>query len=1066
MKKSAITFILCFFSVIVFSQDIIYTVSGEIVNNKTALDSILVENLTTGKSVLFGGLPILEYYQINLTKNAFWGTVGIASEKFQEFTEAQNQPGLLTVAYYGNTPTQAGVTVFNSNGQKILAMSKTIYPGNALQVRLTTQGVFFVRFDTPAESRTFKAVGALQSTNFDILVQEINTENPRYKSGILSEAKATNFLPGDTIRVSVYKNGYYARPKGMKIATSSAVNFLFDVSAVVVNGTGDGYVELNMNSTDITAFDTLSGNVQIKFTGEKPELLPGDLITVDLDTMGYLRKVVQTTINGNVVSAETEPAYMNEIFIDKEIKLNTGLMNPGVQLKSNASMEEISAALTDENGYIHPLEVYYHTNDGQVITKSAFTTPQNGNATVPLFDFSRDLRDDLYGKSGDNVHLYISEGSASLTANAVFEMDFYYKGELDADTKVRKGDLRYFTFYLDGNAGFLTKIVLDLKKAFEKEDTKKLQAIGKITAKFAVGPVPVWITFKADIYGNYQVAADASAHADFGFESTHNIKVGGTYTKASDSFTPIKTYSPLNKVYPLNLEGQVNANARLEIYPRTEIKFYGFFGPYAEIVPYVEGKYNARVQSQVTANGTENFLAWNSGIDLGLDFRVGSELTFLWGLFDKEFGPTVLSGPVWPLWKSPTEIKLITTLPEEAYGGTVIPLKLRVTDLLELPGILCPIYIAGAGTFSKQILFTNTNGEATVDWTVGSEGKNEFTATIYNANKTVIKKITHSVNVVLEKSKPTVITMVASDILANSSTLNGEVTSDGNATITQRGFYWSTTNQTPNATDNKEFVSGTTGTYNKTISNLQANTSYYYCAFATNSEGIATGDVVSFTTSGGEIVYGSFTDLRDGKTYKTVTLNGKEWMAENLAYLPAVSPSSSGSYTDPYYYVYDYQGTNVAAAKQNANYTTYGVLYNWPAAKAACLPGWHLPTDAEWTALENYLIANGYNYDGTTTENKIAKSLAATTNWNTSSETGAIGNNLSLNSKSGFSALPGGYRYHNSTFYYIGHYGYWWSSTEHSTGSAWDRYLYYGNSHVTRGNYDKELGFSVRCVRD
>ena len=59
--------------------------------------------------------------------------------------------------------------------------------------------------------------------------------------------------------------------------------------------------------------------------------------------------------------------------------------------------------------------------------------------------------------------------------------------------------------------------------------------------------------------------------------------------------------------------------------------------------------------------------------------------------------------------------------------------------------------------------------------------------------------------------------------------------------------------------------------------------------------------------------------------------------------------------------------------------------------------------------LENYLIANGYNYDGTTTGNKIAKSMASTTGWNSSSNTGAIGNEQSLNNSSGFNAFPEGY---------------------------------------------------------
>jgi uncharacterized protein (TIGR02145 family) len=205
---------------------------------------------------------------------------------------------------------------------------------------------------------------------------------------------------------------------------------------------------------------------------------------------------------------------------------------------------------------------------------------------------------------------------------------------------------------------------------------------------------------------------------------------------------------------------------------------------------------------------------------------------------------------------------------------------------------------------------------------------------------------------------------------------------------------------------------------------------------------------------------------KDKKSYKVVKIGSQWWMAENLAWLPVVSGSKTGSDTEPFYYVYGYEDSDVAAAKTTSNYKTYGVLYNWPAAKAACPPGWHLPSDAEWTELENYLIANGFNYDGTTTGNKIAKSLATTTNWSTYSGTGAIGNNLSLNNKSGFSALPGGYRYSSGHFDYIGDYGNWWSSTEASTNYAWSRALSCYFSYVYRSYGGKEDGFSVRCVRD
>ena len=100
---------------------------------------------------------------------------------------------------------------------------------------------------------------------------------------------------------------------------------------------------------------------------------------------------------------------------------------------------------------------------------------------------------------------------------------------------------------------------------------------------------------------------------------------------------------------------------------------------------------------------------------------------------------------------------------------------------------------------------------------------------------------------------------------------------------------------------------------------------------------------------------GTFTDSRDGKTYKWVKIGKQVWMAENLAYLPVVSTSAEGSLIDPYYYVYDYEGSDVATAKSNSAYSTYGALYNWPAAVEACPSGWHLPNENEWATLAESL---------------------------------------------------------------------------------------------------------------
>ena len=125
-----------------------------------------------------------------------------------------------------------------------------------------------------------------------------------------------------------------------------------------------------------------------------------------------------------------------------------------------------------------------------------------------------------------------------------------------------------------------------------------------------------------------------------------------------------------------------------------------------------------------------------------------------------------------------------------------------------------------------------------------------------------------------------------------------------------------------------------------------------------------------------------------------------------------------------------------------------------------------MPTDAEWTTLENYLIANGYNYDGTTSENKLAKAIASTTGWMSSTETGAVGNDQSLNNISGFNAFPEGYRNALGTFYLKGNNAQFWSSSKQYPGTTFHRIISDQESEVNRASSNDKDGFSVRFVKD
>lgn len=191
-------------------------------------------------------------------------------------------------------------------------------------------------------------------------------------------------------------------------------------------------------------------------------------------------------------------------------------------------------------------------------------------------------------------------------------------------------------------------------------------------------------------------------------------------------------------------------------------------------------------------------------------------------------------------------------------------------------------------------------------------------------------------------------------------------------------------------------------------------------------------------------------DRRDGQVYSTITIGDQIWMAENLAYLPEVSPPISTSDTDPFYYIYDYDGTDEKIAKSTTNYQTYGVLYNWPAAMKACPAGWHLPNDTDWTQLIEYL--GGETFAG----GKMKET--GTTHWESSNE--------EVTNISGFTVLPGGYRdYGSDDFKAIGKNGYFWASTWNSKSNAWHRLFPSYSNIVYHYANSKSNGFSVRCIK-
>jgi uncharacterized protein (TIGR02145 family) len=223
---------------------------------------------------------------------------------------------------------------------------------------------------------------------------------------------------------------------------------------------------------------------------------------------------------------------------------------------------------------------------------------------------------------------------------------------------------------------------------------------------------------------------------------------------------------------------------------------------------------------------------------------------------------------------------------------------------------------------------------------------------------------------------------------------------------------------------------------------------------------------------------GSVTD-QDGNTYDYLTYGDQVWTVENAEMVTYRDGTPIPQVTDNI----EWKNLTTGAWAYYNNDPSKGKLYNWFAVigihdtdpntpnKEFAPEGWHVPTDAEWTTLEEYLIASGYNYDGTTTENKIAKAMASNTGWNSSTYVGAVGNGQSSNNSSGFNAIPEGYRgyYEQGSFVNNGNQALFWSSSSSNEVLGLYFRLSYQFEYSDLTNDDsiwKQGGMQVRFVRD
>lgn len=208
-------------------------------------------------------------------------------------------------------------------------------------------------------------------------------------------------------------------------------------------------------------------------------------------------------------------------------------------------------------------------------------------------------------------------------------------------------------------------------------------------------------------------------------------------------------------------------------------------------------------------------------------------------------------------------------------------------------------------------------------------------------------------------------------------------------------------------------------------------------------------DSISFNS---KIEYGQVSD-KEGNNYRTVVLDNKTWMAENLRVtkykngesIETTNPNQDISKVSEPKYYWSYKGKDSLSK-------IYGNLYTWYVIqdpRGVCPEGFHVPSDQEWISLINSLDGNI----------EAGAKLKETdfVHW--------FKPNANATNESGFTALPGGYRDNDGKYYVLGFRGYWWSSKKNYVVMAWNSGLIYNNDILERLDFLKKNGLSVRCVK-
>lgn len=514
----------------------------------------------------------------------------------------------------------------------------------------------------------------------------------------------------DSLRFNAGMNPLFTE-RTAYIAFASTDGQMTDTLWVVQAGKTDShYISIDWSSTTLDKFNEESGEAQLTFAGDVPEMGEYDVVLLPQDDSYVIRLIngVQQAEGSKTVTLSTRQGLMGNLFKGRKFTLAT---EAGAQRRV-ASLEY------DESPVYLPTKVEVFTGDEYVEIYNVDKLSASGRRKAPIgyeneffsWEYNQDgavlWERGLQSLSWDKLNFNIG-------LKGLFSFDF---GDIPFE-KVRMGDLQHLKIALEGgfDMEMVLKYLVSSSVEWKKEWTLK-EDVFQAKYTFMVGTVPVYITVGADLMAEVSLGASGEASITSGIKASNTVTYGVEWDAKDNSVSKIAECEKNLEMVGPDVDIKAHAEARATVYPQIEIGIYKVLCPTISPQPYIKAEADGRLVDN-------QYVAWNAGVSTGVDLGLGLSLDlFFWEWQLADIDPINVFDI--PLVSLPDEIKLLNEAEEEVLINGKREVKYHVTNKINLtgktynaPGVLVHFEAEG-GELEDEYGYTDKDGNVSAFFTL------------------------------------------------------------------------------------------------------------------------------------------------------------------------------------------------------------------------------------------------------------------------------------------------------------------------------------------------------------